>query len=199
MEIVQKIWLAVPGDGLGDKLAVISLCFAVLAGGLAVVKRWRKRDVESLVGSIGEKQAELSAEVKELRDLLIAQANAKMQSSGIATGVGQGSDVFVNDLSAAVTTLAEEGKMHTLHIMQAGDTSAAEAALMSKIAKIEATRVEATRQEAALYRQLGALAFLHDTQAALGHYAKATELDPDDTGGWTCLASLQRHASTATT
>ncbi|MEM7197306.1 MAG: tetratricopeptide repeat protein, partial [Pseudomonadota bacterium] len=46
------------------------------------------------------------------------------------------------------------------------------------------------RGEAALARPQGALAFLHNTQDALGYYREATELDPTDPDGWNQLGNL---------
>ena len=51
---------------------------------------------------------------------------------------------------------------------------------------------EALKEAAEAYRSLGALAFLHDTEAALGHYREATQLDPENPEGWNQLGHLQR-------
>lgn len=45
--------------------------------------------------------------------------------------------------------------------------------------------------EAALYRQKGAFALVHDTHAAMAAYARAAELGPDDPDGWNRLGQLQ--------
>jgi len=46
------------------------------------------------------------------------------------------------------------------------------------------------QQTAKAYRNLGALAFADNTQAALHNYRRATQLDPDDAGGWNQLGHL---------
>lgn len=50
----------------------------------------------------------------------------------------------------------------------------------------------ASHRAAEAARNLGALAFLHDTQTALAHYRTATDLDPDDPDGWNELGRLFR-------
>lgn len=72
------------------------------------------------------------------------------------------------------------------------DTSAAEAIFREVLEAKEAEGAAANRQAAEAARHLGALAFLHDTQAALVAYEKAIALDPDNTDGWTQLGHLRR-------
>jgi protein O-GlcNAc transferase len=67
----------------------------------------------------------------------------------------------------------------------------AEAALDALIAQRKAARERLARDEAALYRQKGALAFLHDTDKAMQAYAKATELDPENATSWNRLGVVQ--------
>ena len=87
-----------------------------------------------------------------------------------------------------------QARIEALAAAKRGDTKAADAALAAKIAEIERARAGAAKEEAALYRQRGALAYLHDTEAALRFYAKAAELDPDDGEGLYFLGQLQARA-----
>lgn len=60
----------------------------------------------------------------------------------------------------------------------------------------EAITIQKNHQEdskiARTYRNLGALAFLDDTQQALQAYRRATELDPDNAQGWNNLGHILR-------
>ena len=49
----------------------------------------------------------------------------------------------------------------------------------------------AHRETARALRNLGALAFLHDSEKALVAYNEAVQLDPDDADGWNQLGSLR--------
>ena len=91
------------------------------------------------------------------------------------------------DLNSAVDTLLSAGKAKFLHD-KTGE--AAEAALDGLIYEREAARGRIAKDEAALYRQKGALAFLHDTETALAAYTKAADLDPDNADGWNGLGHL---------
>jgi tetratricopeptide (TPR) repeat protein len=71
------------------------------------------------------------------------------------------------------------------------DVADIEAKLAERATAHEAKGREENRISAGYYRQIGALAFLHDTQKALGAYTKATELDPDDPEGWNRVGQLQ--------
>jgi tetratricopeptide (TPR) repeat protein len=92
------------------------------------------------------------------------------------------------DLDAAIATLLAAGRADAL-----ADKSgaAAEAALDGLITERAKARARVAKDEAALWRQKGALAFLHDTQRALDAYTRATELDPGDAEGWNQLGRIQ--------
>jgi tetratricopeptide (TPR) repeat protein len=96
--------------------------------------------------------------------------------------------VLARDLSAAFDTVLAVGKRQ---VLKDKTGAAAEAVIDVLIAQRAVARERLARDEAALWRQKGALAFLRDTQAALQAYAKATELDPDHAEGWNQLAQLQ--------
>jgi len=66
-----------------------------------------------------------------------------------------------------------------------------EKALAEEAAADDAEGAAANKRAARRYRQIGALAFLQDTQKAMDAYAKAVELDPDDPDGWNRLGQLQ--------
>jgi len=57
-------------------------------------------------------------------------------------------------------------------------------------AKVDAGQA-ALKRSAEYWRHIGALAYLHDTQAALAAYEKAVALDPDDAEGWQKVGELQ--------
>ena len=188
MNFLQDLWDLVPGESLGDKLAVISMAsgaVAVIGGGLYAWHRRRKgTDVESRVEDLHERFANLEKELQ-------AQVSAKERAGDSAAPVEASGEGLAKDLSAAIGTLAEAGKTRALELLETGDSSAADAALAEKIAELEAARGKAASGEAALYRQRGALAFLNDTAEAMRHYARACELDPDDPDGWNQLGHLQ--------
>lgn len=73
-----------------------------------------------------------------------------------------------------------------LEALQTGDAKKA-TALFEK----ETERTElAAKEGAEAYRNLGALAFLDDTQKSLKAYRRATQLDPENADGWNQLGHL---------
>jgi tetratricopeptide (TPR) repeat protein len=92
------------------------------------------------------------------------------------------------DLDKAIETLLAAGRTDALKD-KTGE--AAEAALDELIAGREAARQRVARDEADLYRQKGAIAFLQDTGKAISAYTRATELDPDNPEGWNELGALK--------
>ena len=85
--------------------------------------------------------------------------------------------------------------------LKRGDTSEAKA-LFTKTAENAVENAKAAKQSenvankqaAEAYRNLGALAFLDNTQEALQAYRRATQLDPDDVEGWNQLGHLLKRA-----
>jgi protein O-GlcNAc transferase len=86
------------------------------------------------------------------------------------------------------------GMERALAMLREGEFEAAEA-LFAAIGEAKAAEGAAANKEAAhAFRNLGNIAFLHDTDKAMRAYVKATELDPDDPDGWNQLGLLQRRA-----
>jgi Flp pilus assembly protein TadD len=84
------------------------------------------------------------------------------------------------------------GMEEALAMLSEGKSEAAEA-LFARIAAAKAAEgITANKEAAQAFRNIGNIAFLHNTQKALDAYAKATELDPDDPAGWNQLGHLQR-------
>jgi tetratricopeptide (TPR) repeat protein len=100
----------------------------------------------------------------------------------------------IKSLAAAVTALSQgkdvigtESQIQAAMAALAQGNSAQAKALFEK----ETQRVElAAKQGAEAYRNLGALAFLDNTQEALHAYRRATELDPDNADSWNQLGAL---------
>ncbi len=158
-------WIGALSSALLGVWGVIAL---IRGGGGAT-----KQDIDKL-------RAELLAALAA-RETAAATAGREPASAAVHAG-------FAQDLNAAIDTLLEAGQSKALE-----DTTgaAAEAAIDALIAERAGARERVAKSEAALWRQKGALAFLHDTSAALRAYTRATELDPDDAGGWNKLGHLQ--------
>jgi len=71
-----------------------------------------------------------------------------------------------------------------------GKTEAAEQILNEVLTRAKAEGTRALKQAASAARHLGALRYLHDTQAAVEAYTEAVNLDPDDPAGWNMLGLL---------
>ncbi len=100
----------------------------------------------------------------------------------------------IKSLTTAVTALSQgKGVSGTESQIKAALDALAQGntALAKALFEKETQRVElAAKQGAAAYRNLGALAFLNNTQEALQAYRRATQLDPDDATGWNELGTL---------
>jgi len=195
MEFLKLILDHVPGSSLGDKLQVLAIAGAILGALYGLLRRWRRTDVASRVETIGSKIEEwdtkFDARLKALEAKLTGQAQAKRAELSDGAAPAQGDKGLIQDLNAAIATLAGEGKTAALSALEMGDRSAADNALAAKIEEIEGARGIAAKEEAALYRQRGALAFLDNTVEALRHYATATDVDPSNADGWNKLGNLQ--------
>lgn len=138
-----------------------------------------------------------TVDLANLKADLLAALRAKEAAPEAAPGGAEGAvalpapsaggDGLERDLDAAIDTLLAAGKADALKDKTGRD---AEAALDRLIAERAAARDKVARDEAALWRQKGALAFLHDTPSALAAYRRASELDPDDADGWNQLGAL---------
>jgi tetratricopeptide (TPR) repeat protein len=91
-----------------------------------------------------------------------------------ALSTGQGIDASPSELKAALTALAQ------------GNTTLAKSLFAKTAEKAE----QQAKQGAEALRNLGALAFLDNTQEALKAYRRATQLDPDNADGWNKLGRL---------
>ena len=73
-ELALAVWDRIPGDDLGNKLAVLGLAGTVLGFVIARYRRLRRKDVESRVEQFNESLAEmkdaLSAEIADLKKQL---------------------------------------------------------------------------------------------------------------------------------
>ena len=106
----------------------------------------------------------------------------------------------IRQLTIAVNALAEQrsepdappGINIALEQLSRGETEAAEA-LFEEILERKKVEGEASLKEAAAAaRNIGVLAYLHDTDKALSAYTQAVEFDPDDPEGWNMLGNLRR-------
>ena len=128
-------------------------------------------------------------------DMILNQLQALREAREASQGPPGGTSLSVpdtgmaRDLSAAVETVAQAGNRRALKDKTG---AAVEEAIDALLAEHAAARKRQSKEEAALWRQKGALAFLRDTKAALAAYAKATELDPDDVEAWNALGHLQQ-------
>jgi tetratricopeptide (TPR) repeat protein len=71
-----------------------------------------------------------------------------------------------------------------------GETIAAEEIFRQTLVRRKAEGLAANREAAEAARNLGALAFLRDTQAALVAYREAVTLDPENADGWNQLGRI---------
>jgi tetratricopeptide (TPR) repeat protein len=94
----------------------------------------------------------------------------------------------IKGLTVAVTALSQKGELGTAAIEAFKQDNLS---LAKDLFKLETQRAEmAAKQGAEAYRNLGAIAFLDNTQEALNAYRRATELDPDNADGWNDLGIL---------
>ena len=97
-------------------------------------------------------------------------------------------------LAAQVGKDDSPGAEAALEALAAGDESRAEAIFEEIAARKAREGSDALREAAEAQRHLGALAYYRDTQKAIGHYRKATELHPDNLEGWRQLGRLLAQA-----
>jgi tetratricopeptide (TPR) repeat protein len=173
-------WLTgwAPGEKIKYVLEFIGAVLGVIGGAVTMyaLARGGGAATKKDVGEVKSEVSDVSAEVAALRAQM-----AQMQSALGGDGLGA-------DLDAGIDTLLKAGRADALRD-KSGE--AAQDAIEELIAERARARERIAADEAALYRQKGAFAFLHDTHAAMAAYAKATELDPDDPDGWNRLGALQ--------
>jgi tetratricopeptide (TPR) repeat protein len=103
-------------------------------------------------------------------------------------------DEQVPAITAAVARLAADNEIDPLNIpdkLTGADLNDWEDKLRTRAEALETHWLAEKKNSAELWRHIGALAFLHDTDKALSAYSKATELDPRDLSGWRYLGELQ--------
>ncbi len=142
------------------------------------------------------KRVEDIERLNRIRDILIGRARAQSAflPGGDEPGAKQAEAIIEQDIGAAISILANAGKIDAAEAAERGDTKAADDALAAKIVKIDPMRLGAAKEQATLYRQRGALAYTDDPQAAVSFYARAAELDPEEIEGLFSLAHLQMRA-----
>jgi len=184
-------WLTgwTPGEHIKNVLEWIGAILGVIGGAFTLLAYIRGRGAATKADI-----SEVSEEIEALRAEYRAQM-ARMQSAlggGDAALTGAGAqapgDGLGADLDAGIDTLLKAGRADALRD-KSGE--AAQTAIEELIAERARARERIAADEAALYRQKGAFAFLHDTHAAMAAYARAVELDPDDPAGWNRLGQLQ--------
>jgi tetratricopeptide (TPR) repeat protein len=151
-----------------------------------------KRDLQKQIADMAAKQDQMAA---LFQAALGAKLDAKLAADPAVGGTAdQTTEGITKDLNAAVATLVAAGKGDALADKTGAD---AKTALMAMIgersaarATVDTARSTIARDEAALWRQYGALAFLNDTADGIAAYTRATELDPDDAEGWNQLGHL---------
>ena len=94
----------------------------------------------------------------------------------------------IKGLTTAITALSQKGELGTAAIDALKNDNPS---LAKELFKLETQRAEmAAKQGAEAYRNLGALAFLDNTQEALAACQRAITFDPDNADGWNQLGHL---------
>ncbi len=183
-------WLTgwAPGEQLKTVLEWIGTVLGAAGGVWWFVSLFRgggaatKQDIREIKTDSATK-ADIDRLRQEMLDAIRSQTGPQPQLPGATGG-----DSLAKDLEAGIETLLKAGREEALRDKTG---AAAQAALDELISRRAAARERIAKDEAALHRQKGAFAFLHDTQAAMRAYARAAELDPDDPEGWNRLGALQ--------
>jgi len=130
-----------------------------------------------------EKQRDLETENSQLREALAGQDTLAEKA--------------LTDAIEDLTEDAEDAEDRTpfdkaLAELAEGRPEAAETLFAKFLDRRKAEGQAALKEAAEAARNIGAIAFYHDTQKALAAYVEATELDPDDAEAWNQLGHLQR-------
>jgi tetratricopeptide (TPR) repeat protein len=176
---IEFLWSLVPGADDAAKLRFVIASAGSLGLVWGVVRWLRKEDLGTTTKTILKTQASAeqhaAAERMELRELVLmlsARIEARFASLPGEAGMS-GMAAITRDLQTAVERLAADGQEKALQQLAMGNG------------------------EAALARQLGAIALLTDENEAMRNYALACALDPDDAEGWTRLGALKTGAGDA--
>ncbi len=196
MEFIEQIWQLLPGSDTAGKVGFISAILGIIAfiGFLDWLwQKFRRNKPEKRAAEDSDRLKRIEKQSEETLKIVLASLEAREAAlpGGGTLEARQAEAGIEKDIGAAIATLAEAGKTAALEALGRGDTAEADAALAAKIAEIGKARGRAAKEEAALYRQRGALAYLNAPLTALPLYAKAAELDPDHPAGWNELGKLQ--------
>lgn len=156
------------------------------------------QNVEWLITDQDQERGRLATNVKQKLDpefsrleKLIIEGLQRGESDGFSTG--KTTKALLRDFRKAVSELKDAGtagKAAIQQLLHDGKSEKARAVL-AEFAEDEAKLGAAASKRAAdHYRQIGALAFFSDTQAAIYAYKRATELDPNDPTAWNQLGQL---------
>lgn len=141
---------------------------------VVLIRRRAMEEVAAIVeGLVASRTAELERRESEYRAQIEALTDA-VQALAVQRG----------------ETDAPPGIEEALDQLAKGETEAAERIFNEVLERESSEAATARREAAAAARHLGALAFLHDTQEALGYYRRAVELDPENPRGWNPLGHL---------
>jgi tetratricopeptide (TPR) repeat protein len=207
LDFLQRVWQAIPGGdmlGEGGFISAVLGVIAFIAFAAWLSQRFRRHrpemsdaeDSERIDHSERFKRIETIERLKRIEDILIGRARAQSAflAGGDQPGAKQAEAIVEHDIGAAISTLAQAGQIEAAEAAERGVTEAADNALAARIAKIDGARLGAAKEEAALYRQRGGLAYTDDPRAALRFYARAAELDPEHMEGLLALAQLRIRA-----
>ncbi|HUI20650.1 MAG TPA: hypothetical protein VLZ74_06355 [Methylocella sp.] len=143
--------------------------------------RWQNR-------SHSEQLAAKDAQIAELIKMLL-ERNPAAAAPGAERAVGEAVESIAEGAEAGDTRLES-----ALNLLKQNKTAEA-AQLLNAFAEDKTARAEQDRREAAIaYRNLGAIAGLHDPKAAREAYAKAVALDPGNAEGLFWDGWFQLHA-----
>jgi tetratricopeptide (TPR) repeat protein len=178
--LVDRIWAAVtrlsgwhPASRTKNTLEWISTVTGALLG------------IWGIIAVVAGQDSVTPNDIDGLRKHL-RQIEKQLESQSGPDAENQNSGVG-RELDKAIETLIRSGHVEALKDKTG---AAAEAAIDQLIEQRAIARRRLARDEADLYRQKGAFAFLNDTQKALALYKTATELDPDEPFGWNQLGRL---------
>ena len=167
---MQRIWQAIPGAEIPGEVGTISAVLGVNAFFPAWLWQKLRRNKPEMHDAEESEYLKPDAEdsshieedserLKRITDILIGRARAQSAflPGGDQPGAKQAEAIIEQDIGAAISTLANGGKIEAAEAAERGDTKAADDELAAKIAKIEPARLGAAKEEATLYRQRGGL------------------------------------------
>ena len=139
-------------------------------------------------------ERELSSESSDVAEIVKVLTNKYQQES-------QAKDEQIKALTHAITALSQnhgvigtEAQINSAFTaLKHGDITEAKTLFAKAAEKAESVIQSESQKAAEAYRNLGALAFLDNTQEALNAYRRATELDPDNAYDWNQIGVLLSH------